>query len=488
MDNFYNSNDNNEYTRQPENAPAAGNAYPRPEPAPAADMAHTRPEHPPADGSYRISYQPGTNVYRPNEPARQYARPAQPPYGAPQYAAAPQPEQKKSGSAFKGVLIGIAAFALGALAVWAGIRLVSGALGIGSAADKSNESTVTLEVSESPSTNIDYIPYSGERLTYAQIAAKFRSAVVSVTVYYDAYGWTSYVYSEGSGFIIDEEGYIVTNSHVIDDDNYGEFKITVTIADENGEMNEVPATVIGNDARTDLAVLKIDPSGLNLVVSELGQSGSLVLGDEVVAIGNPGGAQFAGSITNGIISGIDRIIDSDTGTADNAMKYLQTNAAISPGNSGGPLLNMYGQVIGINTAKIVDQGYESLGFSIPIDTALPIIQQIIEVGSVVRPALGISCSEITAQTARWYDVPEGLLLRGFYSNSTLPAAGIERGDIIVACDGKETLTLIDLQSVIEGKTVGDTVELTVFRAGSAKTLTYTVQLIADNDLGTLVKQ
>ena len=469
MDNFYQP-DNNNPNRQPENVP---------------EVENTGSTYPPqADGSYRMSFQPGSNVYRPNAPQQTYSDASQS-YSAPYASSVPQ-QEKKSGSTFKGVLIGIAACALIGFAVWAGVRFASGALKINSGSNDPGQS-VTLEVTESPTTNIDYIPADGERLTYAQIAAKFRSAVVSVTVYYDAYGWASYVYSEGSGFIIDEEGYIVTNSHVIDDDNHDEFKITVTIADDKGGMNEVPAVVIGNDARTDLAVLKIDPKGLDLVVSELGQSSSLVLGDEVVAIGNPGGAQFAGSITNGIISGIDRIIDSDVGTADSAMKYLQTNAAISPGNSGGPLLNMYGQVIGINTAKIVDEGYESLGFSIPIDTALPIIQQIIEVGSVVRPALGISCSEITAQTARWYDVPEGLLLRGFYSNSTLPAAGVERGDIIVAIDGTETLSLVDLQNVIDTKKVGDTVTLTVFRSGHEGTFDFEAELIADNDLGELMQ-
>ncbi len=441
-------------------------------------------------GEYSIRYQPGTNVFRASEP--QYQPSAYQSQGyqqqnyQPAYASAPSgyTDGAKTAKTVFFTLLAIAVIAVGIVAgIWLSDRLTGG-----KSADSSAETpSVTLEVTESPETNVDYIPSSGERLTYAQIAAKFRSAVVSVTVYYNAYGWASYVYSEGSGFVIDEEGYIVTNSHVIDDDGYEQFDITVTIADENGEMQEVEATVIGNDARTDLAVLKIDPTGLNLVVSELGQSSALVLGDEVVAIGNPGGSQFAGSITNGIISGIDRVIDEDTGTSDSAMKYLQTNAAINPGNSGGPLLNMYGQVIGINTAKIVDEGYESLGFAIPIDTALPIIRQLIEEGSVVRPALGISCSEITSQTAHWYDVPEGLLIRAFYSNSTLPAAGIQVGDIIVSCDGQETLSLSDLQNAIESKNVGDTVTLTVFRSGHEKTSDFTVTLIGDNNTGSLVQ-
>jgi len=454
MDNFNQPNNNqNNYPGQP------GNEYGAP-----------RREVP--NGEYHISYPSGGNVYRP-----------QPPYTA---APQPQPQATSDGSGgwktVRTILATVAICALLALGISAGVNLAKRFTG---PAQPQKQEEVTLEVTESPSTNIEYIPSDGERLTYAQIAAKFRSAVVSVTVYYDAYGWGSYVYSEGSGFIIDEQGYIVTNSHVIDDDNHDQFKITVTIADDKGEMNEVAATVVGNDTRTDLAVLKIDPAGLNLVVSELGQSSALVLGDEVVAIGNPGGSQFAGSITNGIISGIDRIIDGDAGTSDSAMKYLQTNAAINPGNSGGPLLNMYGQVIGINTAKIVDEGYESLGFSIPIDTALPIIQEIIEVGSFVRPALGVSCSAITKQTSLWYDVPEGLLVRGFYSNSTMPDAGVQVGDIIVACDGKETLTLNDLQAALESKEVGDTVTLTVFRSGHRETFDFDVVLIGDNNLGTL---
>jgi len=435
-------------------------------------------------GEYSIRYQPGTNVYRAYEPQtqpRQYQQNYSQPYpaGTPDRGSGDQ----NGGSTLKGLLIGVGVCALLAVAIFIGVKL--GSVITGSAADKPDKpgESVSLEVTESPVTSVEIIPSDGEKLSYAQIAAKFRRAVVSVTVY----GWASYVYSEGSGFIIDEQGYIVTNSHVIDDDDHGDYDITVTIVGADGEMKEVEAAVIGNDARTDLAVLKIDPEGLDLVVSELGQSSALVLGDEVVAIGNPGGSQFAGSITNGIISGIDRVIDGDSGTSDSAMKYLQTNAAINPGNSGGPLLNMYGQVIGINTAKIVDEGYESLGFAIPIDTALPIIRQIIEDGSVVRPALGVSCSEITKQTSQWYDVPEGLLVRGFFANSTLPGAGVEIGDIIVACDDKETLTLTDLQEAIETKEVGDTVKLTVFRSGHSNTFTYTVELIPDNDTGELLQ-
>lgn len=356
----------------------------------------------------------------------------------------------------------------------------------GSATDDSGK--FSLDSSESPITSVEIDPDSTEKLSYAQIAAKFRRAVVGVTCYYNAYGWGSYTYSEGSGFIISEKGYIVTNSHVICDDEHAQYNITVTITDENGENMEYPCTVVGHDTRTDLAVLKMDPTGVQLVVAELGDSSSLVLGDEVVAIGNPGGAQFAGSITNGIVSGVDRVIDGNGGTSDNAMKYIQTNAAINPGNSGGPLLNLYGQVVGINSAKIVEEGYESLGFSIPINTAMPIIEELINIGAVVRPALGINCSAVTAQMSEWYDVPQGLLIRGISSNSNLTSAGVAVNDIITMCDGVEVLSVTDLQNVIEKKSVGETVTLTLFRQGDNLTFTADVALIADNNVGTTQSQ
>ncbi len=402
-----------------------------------------------------------------------------PRHSAPTYQSSGQ-QPKSSGTAgalFRGIIIGsvIACIILG---------IVGGVVSIiknntGSGGNVQEQPGVELDISESPATDTTAPVAPGQQLTYAQIAEKVKRAVVGVSVYTNAYGWGSYIYSEGTGFIISGEGYIVTNSHVIQDEDYGQFSITVSIIGADGSSSEHEVEVIGQDTRTDLAVLRLKEAVSGLVVAELGDSTALVLGDEVVAIGNPGGAQFAGSVTNGIVSGLDRIIDSSSTTSsESAMKYMQTNAAINPGNSGGPLLNMYGQVIGINTAKIAADGYEGLGFAIPMATAKPIIEQIIEVGSVVRPVLGITCSEITEQMAAWYDVPQGIMIREINARSGLIAAGVEVGDIITGCEGTEIATLAELQSIIETREVGESVTLKLFRPGKGA-FEAEVELIAD---------
>lgn len=359
------------------------------------------------------------------------------------------------------------------------IAAAAGAIIHGINKNKESESTgVELFVGTAPVTETE-VTNNGEPLTYAQIAKQTGRAVVGITVYADTYGWGSIKYSQGSGFIISKDGYVVTNSHVIGDDDHSDYSITVTIVGENGEREERKAVVVGNDKRTDLAVLKIDPEGVDLCVSVLGDSKLLVQGDEVVAIGNPGGAVFAGSVTNGIVSGIDRVIETSDGTSDNAMTYLQTNAAINPGNSGGPLLNMYGQVIGINSSKIVASGYEGLGFAIPMDKAKPIIEELIQKGSVERPVLGVKLDVVSELMAMRYDVPQGLIIQSISSGSKLIDAGVEKNDIITACDGEETKSLASLQNIIEKKNIGDTVTLTVFRLGNKDTFDVEVELISD---------
>ncbi len=385
----------------------------------------------------------------------------------------------RSGSGGSGIFKGIV---IGCIAASLILGVIGGVIGLmkDNTQQVPQKEEVDLVISESPVTdNTVGSNSSGKQLTYAQIAEKVRRAVVSVSVYTDAYGWGSYIYSEGSGFIISEDGYIVTNSHVIQDEKHGQFKITVFIEAEDGTSTEHEVEVVGQDTRTDLAVLKLKENVSGLVVAELGDSTVLVLGDEVVAIGNPGGAQFAGSVTNGIVSGLNRVIDDSGTSSDNAMKYLQTNAAINPGNSGGPLLNMYGQVIGINTAKIAASGYEGLGFAIPMHTAKPIIEELINVGSVVRPVVGISCTEITEQMAAWYDVPVGIMIREISPYSKLDEAGVQVGDIITACEGQPIATLSQLQEAIEKYEVGDRVTFTVFRPGRGSFETE-VELIADS--------
>lgn len=331
----------------------------------------------------------------------------------------------------------------------------------------------SLNISESPTTDTALLPGNTEKLTFAQIAAKVRPSVVSVITYDPtSFGQNS---GQGSGIIYSSDGYIVTNAHVIN--NSKAVHVTVVLSDER----EFEATVLGYDTRTDLAVLKIEATGLP--AAEFGESDKLVAGDEVIAIGNPGGEQFAGSITNGIVSGINRVIDADS-SSTTAMKYIQTNAAINPGNSGGALVNIYGQVIGINTAKISATGYEGLGFAIPIATAKPVIDDLSSLGYVSgRVKLGITCTEVTSSMAQYYNVPTGLMIYSIEKGSDLDGQA-QVGDIIDKVDGQDISSLSEMQDICAEKKVGDTVVLDMYRPATSRlqkssTYTITVHLLED---------
>lgn len=422
-----------------------------------------------------IQYESSHNAYE--EPAEQSAPAIRLDSSGEVYAEKYTQKKQALNPTVRGIIIGIALAVLLA-------GLVAGIMAKSLSSDEPENITqsgndVTLQISPSPVTDTHINANAGKPLTYAQVAAKVGRAVVSVNIYQNAYGWGSYIVSEGSGFILSTDGYIVTNSHVIQDENHSKFKITVNVLNADGSNSEYEVDVIGFDTRTDLAVLKLKENVADLVTVELGDSKALVLGDEVVAIGNPGGVQFAGSVTNGIVSGIDRIIDDST--SESAMKYLQTNAAINPGNSGGPLLNMYGQVIGINTAKIVADGYEGLGFAIPMDVAKPLIEQLIENGTIIRPIIGISeYTVITEQMAEWYDVPVGIMVRGISPYSKLSEADVRVGDIITACNGEKITTIAGMQEILEKYNVGDSVTVTIFRSGESEPFDTEIVLIADN--------
>lgn len=273
----------------------------------------------------------------------------------------------------------------------------------------------------------------------------------------------------GSGFIIDgEKGLIVTNNHVI----AGAQKITVTIEGKE----QFTATVVGKDSRTDLAVLKIDAKKA-LPEVKLGDSNKLQVGESVVAIGNPLGKQFAGSVTVGYVSALNREISvaGTAGGAETTLNLIQTDAAINPGNSGGPLVNMRGEVVGINSVKIALEGVEGMGFSIPISDAQPIIEEIINKGYVSRPFIGIyNFQEITAEMSEWYDIPTGIYVGGVVSGSPASRAGLRPGDIIVEISGTRISTFADLDNVLSKHKVGDTVTIAGVRDGKRNTFTLTL--------------
>ncbi|MBN2321948.1 MAG: DegQ family serine endoprotease [Acidobacteria bacterium] len=255
----------------------------------------------------------------------------------------------------------------------------------------------------------------------------------------------------GSGFIIDVDGHIITNNHVVE----GAERITVKLA--NGE--EYEADVVGRDPKTDLALLKIDGAG-DLHALNLGDSEDLKVGSWVVAVGSPFGLEQ--TVTQGIVSGKGRVIGS--GPYDD---FIQTDASINPGNSGGPLINMNGEVVGINTA-IYPSG-QGIGFAIPIDMAKNIVPQLEEKGSVTRGWLGVSIQAITPALEKSFglDNKEGVLVANVSQGSPADKAGIERGDVITRFDGKEVAGPNELSRIVASTPVGKTVDLTLVRDGKA---------------------
>lgn len=273
--------------------------------------------------------------------------------------------------------------------------------------------------------------------------------------------------STGTGVIITEDGYVVTNAHVIYDSQYGaglSEKISVLVSD--GESYD--AEVVGYDTDCDIAVLKIDAK--DLVPAEFGDSDSLRLGEPVTAIGNPLGFDLMNTITSGIVSGLDRQIIIN----DKEMTLLQTDAAINSGNSGGPLINKYGQVIGINSSKMSasysETSIEGIGFAIPSNEVSKIVDDLMEYGYVTgRPQLGISCQDITENVSQMYDMPLGVYVISVSEDSAAEKAGLETGDIITKVDGEEVKSYSELNAQKNLHEAGDKITLTYIRKGKTRT-------------------
>ncbi|MBN8236446.1 trypsin-like peptidase domain-containing protein [Halobacillus kuroshimensis] len=284
----------------------------------------------------------------------------------------------------------------------------------------------------------------------------------------------------GSGVIYKKEdgtAYVVTNNHVIE----GASEIEVVLADET----RITAELIGGDVFTDLAVLKM-PGEQVEQVSELGSSEDLKVGEPAIAIGNPLGLSFAGSVTQGIISGKERAIPQDfngDGLEDWQAEVIQTDAAINPGNSGGALINIEGQLIGINSMKIAQSSVEGIGFAIPIDSAKPIIDELEQKGQVDRPYIGIEAYGLNeVPTSEWgntlnlpEDVEGGLYIRSIRQMSPAAKAGLEPLDVITALDDEPVEDIIDLRKYLYNeKNPGEEMEITYYRDGQQQTTTITL--------------
>jgi serine protease Do len=276
---------------------------------------------------------------------------------------------------------------------------------------------------------------------------------------------------EGSGVIYKTEGdtaYLVTNYHVIE----GADEVEVVLHDET----HVGAELIGGDLFSDLAVLTIEAEHAEHVI-EIGSSADIKVGEPAIAIGNPLGLMFSGSVTQGIISGTERTIPQDfnqDGRADWQAEVIQTDAAINPGNSGGALINMYGQLIGINSMKINQAAVEGIGFAIPVDTAIPIMEELEETGEVTRPYLGVeiySLDEVPQSEWRTtLELPEevdgGVYIWSVERLSPADQAGLERLDVITELDGEPVMNMIDLRKILyQEKEIGEEVTITFYRNG-----------------------
>lgn len=305
-----------------------------------------------------------------------------------------------------------------------------------------------------------------DALTVPEIVNKVMPSVVGISSTFEYQYQLGFGQSQtqtgtatGTGIVMSADGYIITNAHVIYDEDYGLSKsVSVMLVDET----EYEATIVGYDTESDIAVLKIQAD--SLTAAEFGNSDDLEVGELVIAIGNPLGFELFGSVTSGIVSALNRDITIN----EKEMTLIQTDAAINSGNSGGPLVNSYGQVIGINSAKMSSNygtsSVEGLGFAIPITDAKTIIDDLIQYGYVKgRPQIGITGENITESMASYYQVPVGVYVRFMDSEGAAAKAGIQVGDIIVAIQDEPVTTTDELNKVKANYKAGDTVKLTVSR-------------------------
>ena len=307
----------------------------------------------------------------------------------------------------------------------------------------------------------------------ATAVEKIYDSVVVVEVYKD-----KQLVSTGTGFVYKKENgkaYLMTNNHVIS----GGKEIKVLFTDET----EVEATIVGNDTYSDIAVLSIKDND-KIVASTMGSSTKSNVGDTVFTVGSPEGSDYAGTVTKGILSAKDRLVEvalSNSETSDYYMQVLQTDAAINPGNSGGPICNINGEVIGITNMKLVDDTVEGMGFAIPIEDALKVVEILERDGKITRPYIGISMLDLSNSFYLWQagiyipdNVKEGVAVYKVESNSPANVAGLQKGDIITKIAGKSTKTLAEFRYELYKHSPNEEVEVTYYRNGKEQTTKVTL--------------
>ena len=393
-----------------------------------------------------------------------------PPAGPEQNAAAPgQPKkQKKDHSKLaKSAVALVLAAAMGFVGGFAGAQFGNGGHKV---VIQQVERSDSSAASDSVDAAADGTTVSSG-MTTAQVAKMVSPSVVVITteqVVYSQWSWYGQSQVEsgaGSGVIISSDGYILTCAHVVS----GASNITVSIGDK-----DYPATLVGEDTTSDIAVVKVDATGLT--PATVGDSDNLKVGESVMAVGNPLG-ELGGTVTSGIVSALNRSVSIQGSSSVNTMSLIQMDASVSPGNSGGGLFNMNGELVGIVNAKSSDSDAEGLGFAIPVNDAVKVAQELLENGYVTgRPYLGISYYAVTdAQTAAQLGVNAyGVYIVEVVKGGPADKAGLQAGDRIVSMDGSEVATQSDLGTLMQDHKAGDTIEITVARGGQMQTVSVTL--------------
>ncbi|MBB5180497.1 serine protease Do [Planomicrobium koreense] len=383
------------------------------------------------------------------------------------------PESRRRPRRTSSFLAGLAGVAVGALLVWflfqSVPQLMPGAgnnnagngagNGAGAGQQERQSESVSVDVTTDVTEAVDSVADAVVGVTNLQETSDFWSQ----TEEQEAGTGSGVIYKNDNG-----RAFVVTNNHVIDGAN----SIEVTLADGT----KVAATLVGTDVWTDLAVIEMDGAAVQ-DVAEFGDSDALKRGEPVIAIGNPLGLDFSGSVTTGVVSGKDRAIPVDLdgdGTEDWQAEVLQTDAAINPGNSGGALVNLSGQLIGINSMKIATSNVEGIGFAIPINSAIPVIESIEENGEMIRPAMGVTLIDLAqvpqAQREETLslpaDVKEGVVVNSVLDDSAAAKAGMQQFDVIIELDGEAVGDLIELRKhLYNTKEIGDTMAVKAYRNG-----------------------
>lgn len=380
----------------------------------------------------------------------------------------PQKPQKEKRYGFRAVVASIVISAiLGAAAGTGAYMLVDNIYGknYNSNTQTGSEQTHMVKTINVTSTVDSVVQAVAEKAGPSVVGIRTTAAITGF------FGDTTSSTGEGSGIIYTEDGYIITNYHVIQDaaEQTGlSTKIEVFLPSD--PENAIEATIVGYNIASDLAVVKINKTGLLAI--EIGNSDELKVGEFAIAIGNPGGLEFMGSVSYGIISGLNRRLNAESlGT----LQLIQTDAAINPGNSGGALVNTKGQLIGVNSAKLVSEEYEGMGFAIPVNTVVEICEEIIKNENEPTPYIGVSIStRYDATTLQMLGYPPGAVVQSVVPNGPADRSGIKRGDIITEFAGQKITGYKSLNSAINSCKPGDTVSVKVYRSGKIYSASLTV--------------